>query len=67
VTELPWNTDGIGVWESDGLLAIAGNNMFKHAPVLGRALARAALGEALPPALQPQAKLGAGHFGATLV
>jgi sarcosine oxidase len=67
VTELPWSADGIGVWEADGVLAIAGNNMFKHAPALGRALAQAALGERLPQELQPQAKLGAERFGTTPV
>jgi hypothetical protein len=47
------------VWQADGLLVIAGNNLFKHAPALGRALARAALGDGLAPNLPPQAKLGA--------
>jgi sarcosine oxidase len=61
VTELPWNPDGIAVWEADGLLTVAGNNMFKHAPLLGRSLARAALGEGLLPSLRPEAKLGAEH------
>ena len=59
VTELPWSADGIAVWEAGGLLVVAGNNLFKHAPALGRALARAALGEGLMPSLRPQAKLGA--------
>lgn len=59
VTELPWSPDGIAAWEADGLLFVAGNNLFKHAPALGRALARAALGDALTPTLSPQAKLGA--------
>jgi sarcosine oxidase len=59
VTELPWSADGMAVWEAEGLLALAGNNMFKHAPTLGRALAQAALGEGVPASLQPQAKLGA--------
>jgi sarcosine oxidase len=65
VTELPWSPDGIAAWEADGLLAIAGNNLFKHAPALGRALARAALGEGLTPNLHPQAKLGAERFETT--
>ena len=59
VTELPWGHDGIGVWEQDGLLVLAGNNLFKHAPALGRALASAALGEGLAPQLRPWARLGA--------
>jgi sarcosine oxidase len=64
VTELPWNTDGIAVWRLGGILAIAGNNLFKHAPLLGRALAGAAVGDQLPPNLDPGAKLGAARFEA---
>jgi sarcosine oxidase len=64
VTELPWSPDGIAAWEAGGLLLVAGNNLFKHAPALGDALARAALGEGLEPRLRPQAKLGAEVFRA---
>jgi sarcosine oxidase len=59
VTELPWGADGVAVWEADGLLVMAGNNLFKHSPALGRALAHAALGGGLEPDLRPRAKLGA--------
>jgi sarcosine oxidase len=59
VTELPWSADGIGAWEAGGLLFVAGSNLFKHAPELGRALAAAALGDGLAPLLRPEAKLGA--------
>jgi sarcosine oxidase len=59
VTELPWSTDGVAVWEHGPLLLLAGNNLFKHAPALGRALAAAALADELPPILRPDAKLGA--------
>jgi len=59
VTELPWSPDGIGVYESAGLLFVAGNNLFKHAPALGRALAGAALGDGLADDFRPAAKLGA--------
>jgi sarcosine oxidase len=62
VTELPWSLDGIAAWEVGALLFVAGNNLFKHAPALGRALARAALGEGLAPDLRPHAKLGAPTF-----
>jgi sarcosine oxidase len=65
VTEVPWSPDGIAAWEADGLLFVAGNNLFKHAPALGRALARAALGDGLTAALRPQSKLGAAVFRAT--
>jgi sarcosine oxidase len=58
VTELPWSEDALAVWEADGILFAAGNNLFKHAPALGRALAQAALGEPLPEDLRPEARLG---------
>jgi len=58
VTELPWSSDGVAVWELDGIFFVAGHNLFKQAPGLGRALARAAVGEGLPRELRPQAKLG---------
>jgi sarcosine oxidase len=62
VTELPWSPDGFAVWELGGALFLAGNHLFKHAPVLGCALARAALGEGLAPHLHPEARLGAELF-----
>jgi sarcosine oxidase len=58
VTELPWSPDAFAVWELGGLLILAGNHLFKHAPALGRALARAARGEGLAPSLHPEARLG---------
>ncbi|MET9019679.1 FAD-binding oxidoreductase [Actinopolymorpha sp. NPDC004070] len=64
-TELPWSSDGVAVWQAgpgDGrsgqVLFVAGNNLFKHAPALGRALARAAVGEELAADLRPEARLG---------
>jgi sarcosine oxidase len=59
VTTLPWHDDGIGVWEAGRALFLAGNNLFKHAPALGRALAEAALEGTLDPELRPAARLGA--------
>jgi glycine/D-amino acid oxidase-like deaminating enzyme len=58
VTELPWGHDAIAVWERDRTLVIAGNNMFKHAPTLGRALAAAALGDGVRDELRPGSQLG---------
>jgi sarcosine oxidase len=58
VTELPWSHDAVAVWEADEILFPAGNNLFKHAPALGRALARAALGEPLAEPLRPESTLG---------
>jgi len=54
VTELPWGHDGIAVWEAGAARFVAGNNMFKHAPVLGRALAS----DELRDDLRPRAQLG---------
>jgi sarcosine oxidase len=59
VTELPWSPDGFAVWEAGALLFVAGHNLFKQAPALGRALAGAALGEGLASELRPEARLGA--------
>ena len=58
VTELPWSPDGVAVWEVEGLLFLTGANLFKHAPALGRELARAALGKPVTAMLRPEAKLG---------
>jgi sarcosine oxidase len=59
VTELPWDEDGIGVWEAGPIHLLAGNNLFKHAPALGEALADAALGAELRADLRPESRLGA--------
>ena len=61
VTELPWGDDGLAVWEAQGILVAAGHNLFKQAPALGSALARAATGAGLPDELRPEATLGARH------
>jgi sarcosine oxidase len=58
VTELAWGEDGIGVWEAGPIHLLAGNNLFKHAPALGEALADAALGGELRADLRPEARLG---------
>ncbi len=58
VTSLPWNTDAIGVWEAEQAYFVAGDNLFKHAPALGRSLACAALDGVLADDLRPEARLG---------
>jgi sarcosine oxidase len=40
-TKLGPDKDAFAVWAADGVLAIAGNNLFKFAPALGRVLAHA--------------------------
>ena len=61
VTDLPWSEDGVAIWEASGVHVIAGHNLFKQAPGLGRALAAAALGEGVPVELRPEARLGAAR------
>ena len=53
VTALPWGDDAFAAWRAGPVLAFAGNNLFKHAPVLGALLADAALGGPVPPELEP--------------
>ncbi len=50
-TELPDSPDRFEVWTSGSLLALAGDNLFKFAPWLGRMLAAAACGEREPEGL----------------
>ena len=59
VTRLPWGSDGVGVWEAEGVHVLVGHNLFKQAPGLGRALAAMALGEEPTLDMRPQARLGA--------
>jgi sarcosine oxidase len=47
----------MAAWEAGGLTFFAGNNLFKHAPAIGRALADACAGGSLGD-LRPEARLG---------
>ncbi|CAN5450222.1 hypothetical protein BH20ACT19_BH20ACT19_11790 [soil metagenome] len=58
VTDLPWSEDGVAVWQAGGAFFVAGHNLFKQAPALGRALAAAACGDGLDERLRPQERLG---------
>lgn len=58
VTRLPWGEDGVGVWSDDGVTAVAGHNLFKQAPVIGEALATAALTGEVPEEWHHTARLG---------
>jgi sarcosine oxidase len=57
VTELPWGGDAFAAFRADRIVALAGTNLFKFAPILGPMLAREALGERdallTPPATRP--------------
>jgi sarcosine oxidase len=67
-TELPWATDAIAVWETPGVSFLAGHNLFKHAPALGRALARSIAEGRLRDDLRPHSRLGdRSHAGAATI
>jgi sarcosine oxidase len=57
-TLLPGGSDNFGIWRSGTVLALAGDNLFKFAPLAGRVLAGVACGESIPawlaPAVLPQ-------------
>ncbi|HUC34597.1 MAG TPA: FAD-dependent oxidoreductase [Gaiellaceae bacterium] len=52
LTILPWHPDAFAVWEAGAVLAFAGHNLFKFAPVLGDLLAEACRGR-IAPELRP--------------
>ena len=58
-TTLPWSEDGVAVWRVENIHFLAGHNLFKLAPVLGRILAAAATEGKLDERLLPEARLGA--------
>ncbi|RLV56344.1 FAD-binding oxidoreductase [Aeromicrobium phragmitis] len=58
VTRLPWGDDGVAVWTADDVTFIAGHNLFKHAPALGRDLASTVLDGSVPALLRPESRLG---------
>lgn len=60
VTELPWSADAFAIWEHEGIVLTGGHNLWKMAPVLGEALAEAALGEGVREEMRPEARLGDG-------
>ena len=57
-TELAWSSSGVAIWDVDGVCFVVGHHLFKHAPALGHALARAAVGEGVAPELQPETTPG---------
>ena len=58
VTTVPWSEDGVSVWSAGSCHFLAGHNLFKMAPVLGRELAGAVTGGDLADDLLPSARLG---------
>lgn len=59
VTTLPWGDDGVAIWQADNTFFLAGHNLFKHAPVLGEALAQSVTESAVPELFRPESMLGA--------
>ena len=59
VTELPWGHDALAAFQAGALVFLAGNNLFTHAPALGRRLAAGELDE-----MRPKAPLGSNVNGA---
>lgn len=58
VTQLPWGADAVAVWEAGDARFLMGHNLFKHAPLLGVALADLATGASPALDLRPEANLG---------
>jgi sarcosine oxidase len=58
VTELDWGGDAFALWTVGGARFLVGQNLFKHAPAIGEALAAAALGDSATIDLSPGARLG---------
>ncbi|AFR49151.1 NAD(P)/FAD-dependent oxidoreductase [Gordonia sp. KTR9] len=58
VTTLPWGDDGVALWRTGPVVAVAGHNMFKHAPVIGEALAETVVAGRVPSGFAPEDRLG---------
>jgi sarcosine oxidase len=52
-TALPWHRDAFACWTAGPVTLFAGNNLFKHAPALGRLLADAVSSGRIPALLAP--------------
>ena len=48
MTKLPAGSDAFGVWQTDGISAVTGHNLFKLAPALGEILADTAVKNEVP-------------------
>jgi sarcosine oxidase len=59
VTELEWGSDAFALWSVGGARFLCGQNLFKHAPEIGEALAATAVGQPAEIDLSPDARLGA--------
>lgn len=64
VTELPWSPDGLAIWQSGDSYFLAGHNLFKLAPVLGKVLAESVSEGTVPEGFRPEDRLGDPRMGA---
>ncbi len=58
VTQLDWGADGVAVWRAGDAAFLVGHNLFKHAPLIGVALADLATGATPALDLRPEERLG---------
>lgn len=58
VTTLPWGDDGVALWQRGSVTAVAGHNLFKHAPVIGEAAAEAVTSGQVPGEFAAEERLG---------
>ncbi len=58
VTQLDWGADGVAAWRAGDATFLVGHNLFKHAPLLGVALADLATGATASLDLRPEHRLG---------
>lgn len=58
VTDLPWATDGLAIWQAGDSYFVAGHNLFKLAPALGKALASSVHAGRVEPGFRPEDGLG---------
>lgn len=58
VTELPWAADGLAIWQKGDAFFIAGHNLFKLAPALGKILANSVSTGFVEPGFRPEDRLG---------
>ncbi|MFW0794378.1 FAD-dependent oxidoreductase [Gordonia sp. CPCC 205515] len=58
VTALPWGDDGMAIWRSGPVSILAGHNLFKHAPVIGEALAESVVDGVVPEGFGVGERLG---------
>ncbi|WP_267617258.1 NAD(P)/FAD-dependent oxidoreductase [Gordonia bronchialis] len=59
VTTLPWGDDGVAIFSTGSTYVVAGHNLFKHAPVLGEALAQSVVAGSVVEGFSADDRLGA--------